>query len=564
MSTAERIVVIGGVAAGPKAAAKARRCNPRARITMVEKGRHVSYGGCGMPYLISGEVESADELMATPMGTLRTPEFFKKGKNIDVLIRHEATRIDRDAKQVEVKNLETGKTTALDYDKLVLAVGSTATKPDLPGADLKNVLGLACMEDAQTLVAALNSGKIKRAVCCGGGLVTLETVHGLVKRGVETAVVCRSDQILFRLDYEMGACARRELEKGGVAVYTGETLKAFIGKDGTVCAVETDKRRIEADMVLYAKGVKPNTKLAKEAGLAIGESGAIQVDECLRTSDPDIYAAGDCAETTHLVTGKHSYNPRGSTANKMGRVVGVNATGGSDTFPGVLGNLVLRVLNLQIGKVGLTEKEARAEGYDIETVIVPGFDKAHFYPDADRVILKLVADRKTGKLLGMQGAGHGEVVKRIDVATAMLTLGSDVYTLANLDLGYAPPFGSAMDPIITAANVMKNKLEGRAVGISPVEVKKKLDDGGDFVFLDVRNDDEYEEEHIPGTTLIPLGKLKERMGELPKDKEIIGFCAISLRAYAACLTLKANGFENVKFMDGGMAAWPYEREAKEG
>ena len=558
---AKKLVVIGGVAAGPKAAAKARRCDPTMEITIVDRDKYVSYGGCGMPYLIGGEIESKGELMETPGGVVRTPPFFKKSKNIDVLARHEALRIDRTTKKVEVKNLKTGEVFALDYDKLVLATGSSCKRPAIPGVDLANVHVLACLSDAEQILKCLRQQKPKRAVCIGAGLVTLETATGFASRGVEVTIVARSDQVLFRFDYEIGAQVRKELERNNVTVYTSETVEELIGDgDGKVTALRTDQRTIETDLVLIAKGVEPNAKLAEEAGLALGETGAIKVDSHLCTSDPDIYAAGDCVESRHLVTGKMGHHPRGSTANKQGRVVGVNVTGGDDEFPGVLGNVVLKVFDLNVGKVGLTEKGAREHGYDIETVIAPAPDKAHFYADAKRIIVKLVAERPSGRLLGAQVVGAGDAIKRIDVASAMITCGANVDTLSKLDLGYAPPYSSAMDPIITAANIMRNKLEGRAAGVSPVAVKEKLDRGDDFVLLDVRDDDEYEEEHIPNTTLVPLPQLKERLDELPKDKEIIAFCAISLRAYAACLTLQAKGFQNVKFMDGGMAAWPYETE----
>ena len=559
---AKKLVVIGGVAAGPKAAAKARRCDPAMQITIVDRGEHVSYGGCRMPYLIGGEVESRNDLLATMGGALRTPEFFRKSKNVDVLVRHEAIRIDRVAKAVVVKNLDTDEVLPLEYDKLVLATGSSCNRPAIPGCDLGNVFGLACLTDADEILKCLGEQKPKRAVCIGGGLVTLETGAALARRGLEVTVIAKSDQVLFRFDYEIAALVRKELEANGVSVYTSETVQELLGDEaGKVRAVRTDSRTIDADLVLVAKGVRPNAKLAREAGLEIGDTGAIRVDAQLRTSDPDIYAAGDCTETRHLVTGEEGYHPRGSTANKQGRVAGVNVTGGNEEFPGVLGNVVLQVFGLNVGKVGLTETEARKERFHIETVLAPAPDKAHFYPGAKRIIVKLVAERPSGRLLGAQVVGAGDAVKRIDVATAMLTCGATVDTLSKLDLGYAPPYSSAMDPIITAANIMKNKLEGRVVGLSPLAARGKVERGDDFIFLDVRNDDEYEESHIPSTTLIPLPQLRSRLGELPKDKEIVAFCAISLRAYSACLILQANGYKNVKLMDGGMATWPFETEA---
>lgn len=555
------LVIIGGVAAGCKAAAKARRCDPRLRITLIEKGRYMSYGGCGMPYLIAGEIASAKDLMATPMGTVRTPEFFKNSLNVDVLIQHEALWIDRDTKNVTVRNLQTGKTFDVGYDKLILATGSVANRPEIPGADLKYVYSLSSLAEAEQILDGLTERRPRRAVCVGGGLVTLETASGFIRRGVETTVVAQSNQLLFRFDYEVAKRVEGELRAKGALVYTGERVEEFIGDgQGRLKAVRTDKRTLEADIALVAKGVRPNVKLAKEAGLELGVTGALKVDDRLRTSDPDIFAAGDCVETTHLVTGKKVYVPRGSTANKMGRVAAINATGGDEVFPGALGNVILKVCDIAVGKVGLSERETRDEGIEVETALVPTPDKAHFYPGSKQIIIKLVAEKATGRLLGAQAVGYGEVAKRLDVAATLITCRGSVDTLSKLDLSYAPPFSSALDAIITAANVLKNKLDGCVRGISPVEVKRKLDSGETLVLLDVRGDAEYAKERIPGSVLIPLPQLMSRVSEVPRDRQVVVICGIGLRAYNAALKLRALGFTDVAFLDGGLAAWPYEKQ----
>jgi rhodanese-related sulfurtransferase len=322
--------------------------------------------------------------------------------------------------------------------------------------------------------------------------------------------------------------------------------------------VVTEKGVIEADFVVLGMGVKPNVELARTAGLEIGKTGAITVNKHMETSDRDIYAAGDCVEVINLVSGKPVFMPLGSTANKQGRVVGINVTGGRDEFPGVLGTLVFKTFDLNVGKTGLIEREARAMGYDVETVIAPGPDRAHYYPTAKLIAIKLVAERPTGRLLGAQVVGMGDVDKRIDVFAALISGGATAQSLGNLDLCYAPPYSSPIGPALTAINVMRNKLSGDARGISPLAVKKKLDQREDFVFLDVRNQNEYDEVRIPGAKLIPLGQLKERLGELPKEKEIIPFCKISLRGYEACKILDAAGFKDTKFMDGGVVTWPFE------
>lgn len=561
-SSCKRLVVIGAGAAGAKVAAKACRCDPGIQVSLIDRGRHIAYRGRGVPYLIAGEAEFQGGSRPVAGEVTRSVAALETSESVDILAEQEVTHIDRQAKEVEVRTMSSGDLRRLPYDQLVLAMGSTPIVPDRPGMDLANVFRLATMDDAEAILTCLSERRPRRVVCIGGGPVTLETVSGLTRRGLMVAIVPGSDRLLSNLDYEIAAQVRKEVEQNFVDVYTSEDVVELVGDDdGNVKGVRTDKRTLDADMVLVAKGAKPNVKLAEDAGLTIGQTGGIRVDAQLRTSDPDIFAAGDCIETVNLITGKPTYQPRGSTANKQGRVVGINVTGGRDHFPGVLGSMVLKVCDLNVGKVGLAETEARADGYDIETALVPAPDKADFMPDAKTIIIKLVAERGTGLLLGAQALGKGEVVKRIDVAASMLACGATVDTLSNLDLGSAPFFASVLDAIITTANVMRNKLEGRLFGVSPIAVKEKLDRGDDFVFLDVRTEDEYEERHIPGTVLIPQGELEARLAELPKAKEIISFCDEGYRAYHANLFLQANGFENVKLMDGSIGVWPYETEA---
>lgn len=558
----KKLLVIGGVAAGPKAAARARRLDPQMEITLVDKGQHISYAGCGLPYYIAGQVKTADNLMDTPLGQVRTPEWFKKAKNIDVLVRHEAQRIDRTNKVVEVLDLESGTARQLSYDKLVLATGTSPIVPSIPGIDLPGVFGLRCVEEAVAIRQLIDDGKVTRAVLVGGGYIGMETAEALVERGVEVTIVEKLDHILVNFDPEISRLVLKHIRQKGVQVLLGETVEGFeAGESGRVCAVKTDSRTLPADLVVVSVGVRRNTGLAQDAGLDIGPAGGIRVDSYCQTSDPDIYGAGDCVETVDVVTGRPTYMPLGSTANKMGRVAGTNVTGGHDSFPGVARTMVIKVFDQNLGRAGLIEQEAREFGLDVVTAIVPAHDRAHYYPTAKPVILKLVVNRLTGRLLGVQAVGPGDTIKRIDVAVAAITFGAKVHDVANLDLGYAPPFSSAMDPLVTAANVVRNKLEGRAVGLSPLEVKEKLDRGDDFVLLDVRNPNELDEQgRMPGATHIPLPELKSRLAELPQDKEIVAFCKISLRGYAACLSLKAKGYENVKFMDGGVVAWPFDVE----
>jgi rhodanese-related sulfurtransferase len=312
-------------------------------------------------------------------------------------------------------------------------------------------------------------------------------------------------------------------------------------------------------MVILAIGVRPNVDLARAAELAIGATGGIKVDDTLRTSDPDIYAAGDCVETTDLITGKPCFVPLGSTANKQGRVAAINICGGADRFPGVLGSTVCKVFDFCVARTGLTEAAARQHGYDTMTALVPDFDRAHYMPGAKLIVMKLVVDARTRKLLGAQAVGPGAGDKRMDVAAMALTAGMTVDQLSKADLCYAPPYATALDAIITAANVARNKLDGLVAGITSMEVKRRLDAKDDFVFLDVRSPGEHQQERLPGAVLIPLGALRSRLNELPKDKEIVAFCKVSLRGYEAAKILQGAGFTRVQIMDGGVVAWPFEK-----
>jgi rhodanese-related sulfurtransferase len=365
-------------------------------------------------------------------------------------------------------------------------------------------------------------------------------------------------QILGMLDWEIAKLVQHHMQSHGVKVLTGTKVESFEGQ-GRVRRVLTDQGTIPTDMVVLSIGVRPNVKLAQDAGLEIGARGAIKVDERMRTSDPDIYAVGDCVECKDLLTGQPCYVPLGSTANKQGRVAADNICGVDDTFPGVLGSTVCKVFDYCVARTGLTEAVAAKLGYDVVCAMAPAPDKAHFMPDAKPLLLKLVVEKNSRRLLGAQATGPGVGDKRIDVAAMAITAGMTVDQLANTDLCYAPPYAPAMDNIITAANVARNKLDGQMAGVSPIEVRRMMEDAADFVFLDVRSPAEYEQVRLPGATLIPLGVLRGRLDELPRHKDIVAFCKISLRGYEAALILKAAGFEKVRVMDGGIAMWPFEK-----
>lgn len=561
MSEPKNVVIIGGVAAGLKTAVRLRRLDASARITVVEKGRYLSYAACGMPYYVEGLVGTLDGLMDTPVGTVRNAAFFKAVKGVDVRTQTLAERIDRQGKRVCVKDLTSGRTETLAYDKLVIATGARPYMPPIDGVDLKGVYRLYTLEEADELRHAVESGAIKRAVLVGAGLIGMETAEALVARGVEVTVVEMMDHIVpALLDFETATFLTKHLKSKGVTVLTGSKVAGIEDNGrGGVGAVVTDGQRIETDMVLMAVGIRPNVDLAKDAGLDIGPTGAIAVDEHCRTSDPDIYAGGDCVECTCRITGRKIYVPLGSTANKHGRVIADNLAGRPSRFDGVAGACVFKAFDFSVARIGLTERQAREAGYDVRIALTPGPDRAHYYPTAQPILLKLIADVGTGRILGGQAVGPGECAKRIDVLATAIHYGGTIDDLPAYDLCYAPPYSAPIDNIAVAANVLRNKRDGLARSISPQEVYAKIQNGDDFVLLDVRTPPEIEQMRIddPRVITIGLGKLRDRAGELPRDKPIIPFCKISLRGYEAQVILDAAGFTDVKFMDGGIVAWPY-------
>ncbi len=557
----KKIVVIGGVAAGPKAAARLRRLDPQAEITIVERGNILSYAGCAMPYCIAGDLPDCIHLNYTALGIPRDAVYFRSAKNITVMDNSLAQSIDRQAKTVSVVNIETGAAQVLPYDKLILATGGQHIVPRLEGVQLNRIFRLGHPDDAIHIRDLLTSGAVKTAVIIGGGLIGMETTEAFVRRGVQVTIVEMLPYVLPKLlDPESAAFLTNYLCSKGVAVRAGERVERILGdQEGNVTTVVTDRGEIPADMILLAIGVRANVQLAKEAGLQIGATGGIVVNEQLLTSDPDIYAAGDAVENTQMVSGRKVYAPMGSTANKQGRVIANHIAGIADRFPGIAGTAVLKVLDYHIGKTGLTELEAREAGYKVVTAINPGNDCSHYYPDHKRVFTKMVADADTRKVLGLQVVGPGQGVKRVDVIATALYFGATVDDVANLDLGYAPPYSEAIDLVINTANIIRNKLAGVANALSPFQVKAKLDRGEDFIWLDVRTPAEFDTAHIddPRIRLMPLGNLRQQCHELPKDKEIVAFCAVSLRAYEAQRILAGEGFKDVKFMDGGFVGWPF-------
>ena len=556
-----RVVVVGGLAAGPKAAAKIKRLDPEAEVIILEKGRYLSFGTCGFPYFIEREVKDITDLMKTSTGVVRDRVFFKEVKDIDARTQSLVVGIDRDNKKVKVKDLVSGDTYDLEYDYLVLATGARPASLPVEGMHFRNIFLARTPEDAITIDRFLEEHPGVEAVVVGGGAIGLEMAEALTLRGAKVTVVEAFPRLLPPFEPEISLIVQSHLEEKGVRVLTGTKVVKFEDDgEGYVSAVVTDKGRIPAKMVLVAVGVRPNVELAKECGLKIGETGAIWVNESMQTSDPYIYAVGDCAETVNMITGERVFVPLGSSANKQGRVAAINICGGNAVFPGVVGTLILKVFDLTVARTGLSMDKAAQAGFVPERVIISGPDKPEFMPAAKPIILELIADKKTGRVLGVQAVGYGDVNKRIDVAATLLYFKATIWDVMGVDLAYAPPYAPAVDNIAKAAWAMENKLQGMMEGITSVELKKMMDEGRELVILDVRAPWECKELNLPGEVInIPLGQLRRRLDEVPRDREMVILCKSGTRGYEAYCILKAAGFENIKVLEGGLIAWPFTR-----
>ncbi len=556
----QRILVIGGVACGPKAASRVKRLLPHADVTIIEKGGIVSYGACGLPYYVEGIFSEIDMLMETPVGVKRTPAFFEKAKGVKVITRTEAVGIDLKNKTVHVKNQDSGSEEDLAYDKLVIATGGYPFRPPISGVDLKNVWFMTHPDDADSIVREIEAQGLKRAVLVGAGFIGIEMAEALVNKGLDVTITEMEDQIMPAvLDKDIATFTAKYLRQKGVKLVLGERVTAISGEDRTA-SVETEKQSIPADLVIVAVGTRPNDKLAREAGLECMERGGIVVNEYCRTSDEDIYAGGDCAVCHYVneIVENPLYVPLGSTANKHGRIIANHIAGIEKPFSGITCTSIVKAFDYTIGRTGLTEKQARDLNIDVETTMWAGPDKPHFMQDGKPFIIKMVANKRDRTLVGIQVAGMGNSAKRLDVAASAILFGGTLDQLADVDIAYAPPYGPPVDPLATCSHILTNKLDGLAAGISAFEAKERIEQG-DVVLLDVRTPDEFQAMQMPYDVVhIPLGALREKHNQLPRDKDILAFCKVSLRGYEAQRILNAVGFDRVKFIEGGLLAWPFE------
>jgi NADPH-dependent 2,4-dienoyl-CoA reductase/sulfur reductase-like enzyme/rhodanese-related sulfurtransferase len=557
-----RVVIVGGVACGPKAASRIKRLLPDCEVTMIERGGRLSYGACGLPYYVEGAFPEIAMLTETPAGVARNAAFFEKVKGFKSRTKTEAVRIDPGHGTVLLRNVETGSEEELPYDKLVLATGSRPVRPPIPGLDLKNVWTMRHLEDAESMVDRIEADGLKRAVLIGAGYIGIEMAEALRRRGLDVTMVEMFNQIMPQfLDSEMALLAAGHMRQKGVEMALGEKVLSIEG-NGKAASVRTDKRNIPADLVVIGVGVLPNDELAREAGLACAPKGGILINEFCQTSNPDIYAGGDCVVNSYAdhAIEQSFFVPLGSTSNKHGRTIADHIAGKPAPFRGITSTGVCRAFDFTIGRTGLSERQAKDLYTDVETSIWAGPDMPHYIPQSKPLIIKMSASKASRKLLGVQIVGQGDASKRLDVAASSIYFGATVDDIGNIDVGYAPPFSPPIDPIATAAHVLANKLDGIAKGLSSLAIKQRLDNSDDFILLDVRTPLEYKLMRLPYANVvhIPLGALREKAAGLPKDRDIVAFCKVSMRGYEAQLILNAAGFERVTYLEGGLVAWPFE------
>ncbi len=540
-----KILIIGGVAGGMSAATRARRMNEQARITVLEKSGFISFANCGLPYFLAGTIKDQGKLLVTDAARV------KRRFDLDVHLHTKAIRIDRAGKFVEAIDRSSGKAMRFDYDKLILAPGASPIIPPIAHVAAPNVFLLRSMEDTQSIDRWLSQHKPSRAVIVGAGFIGLEMAEALHQRGMKVTVLEKAPHALPPLDAEMAIPVADALARHGVELIAGDGLASLHAtreaEDGLVTAVQTESGRvIETDVVMLSIGVRPNTKLAQDAGLTIGASGAIAVDAMQRcTSDPDIYAVGDASEVMHGVTGQPTRIPLAGPANRQGRLAGEHAATGSAPPGGkVLGTAIVKVFDRAVGITGLNERAARQAGFDVDAAYVLPSHHAGYYPGAQSMRIKLVYDKTTGRVLGAQIVGGEGVDKRLDVIATTIHFRGTIDDLASLDLAYAPPFGSAKDAVHFAAFVAQNQQRHVTESIDADEL-----DGQQLV--DVRTPEEHRNGALTGAINIPVDELRDRTAELDPTKEIVAYCQVGMRGYIAQRMLAQLGFKNVKNLKGG-------------
>ena len=536
-----KVVIIGGVAGGATAAARIRRLDETAHIVMLERSGYISYANCGLPYFVGGEIVGEDAL------TLQTPASFFRRYRVDARVCHEAVAIDRAHKCVTVRDLEKGTTYSEPYDKLLLSPGATAAVPPAMRTADARVFTLRTVEDTLAIHAFLKAAAPRRAVVVGGGFIGLETAENLVRRGVHVTLIQLEAQVMPPLDADMAAFLHAELVRQGVDLRLSESCTAV--EAGETLTVRTDRGEYAADLLVVAAGVTPDTRLAKDAGLALGIKGSIAVDEHMRTSDPDIYAVGDAVEVRQFVTDERALVSLAGPANKQGRIAADNICGADSVYSGAQGTMVLRVFSLTAAATGINERAARAAGLEYDKVILSPASHATYYPGAQIMTMKVLFEKTTCRLLGAQIVGGEGTDKRIDVLATAMRAGMTAVQLKELDLAYAPPYSSAKDPVNMAGFMAENVVTGKVKQFGYAE-EEALPRDGSVTLLDVRTPAEYARGHAPGFVNMPVDDLRGRLGEVPRGKAVYVMCQSGLRSYLACRILAQNGADCYNFTGG--------------
>ena len=533
-----QVLVLGGVAAGTKAAAKLMREDRSCEVTVLTKGKDISYAGCGLPYYVGGVIQAKSQLI------VNTPENFAALTGASVKTETEAVAVHADRHVVEAKDLNTGEVAEYGYDKLVIATGASPFVPSIQGLGLKNVFVMRTPDDAIGLREAVEAGEIKRAVVAGGGFIGLEVAENLALKGVRVSVIDFAPHVLPSfLDPELCEYVENRMAEAGVMPMTGVALEGVEG-DGKVEKVLTSRRGMKADALVLAIGIRPNTGFLEGSGIEMYK-GTILTDQYLRTNVPDVYAAGDCAMVANRQTGKAAWSPMGSTANIAGRVLAKDIAGKEIAYPGVLGTGVAKLPGgLNAGRTGLTETAARAEGCDVETVVAVVDDKAHYYPGAGSFIVKLTADKASRKLLGVQVLGAGAVDKITDIGVTAISLGATVDQLAVMDFAYAPPFSTAIHPFAHSVNILMNKLDGELETFTPAEFAAGAAEGYEIIDCAV-------EPSLPGKKYLNLTKVDGEVPGLGREDKLLLVCAKGKRAYLTQNRLKFYGYVNTRVLEGG-------------
>ncbi len=526
-----KTVIIGGVAGGASAAARLRRLDEKSNIIILERGDYVSFANCGLPYYIGGAITDKNNL------TLQTPESFRARFNIDIRVNSEALKIDSKAKTIEVKNLKTGESYTESYDNLILSPGAEPIRPSIEGADNDIVFTLRNIPDTLKIKQYIENAKPKSAVVVGGGYIGVEMAENLKEAGLKVSIVELADHLIAPLDFDMAADVHRYIKTKGIALYLNNGIKAI---DGHTVILQNGK--IDADMVIMSVGVRPETVLAQDCGIKTNQRGSIIVDENMKTNIPDIYAVGDAVEVEDFITKSPAFIPLAGPANKQGRIAADNIAGFDSKYNGTQGSAVLKLFDMTVATTGLNEKAAKSAGIDYDKTYTYSGSHASYYPGASNMSIKALWDKKTLKILGAQIVGFDGVDKRMDVIAAAIRFGAKITDLTNLELCYAPPFGSAKDPVNMLGFVAENITTGKVKQFFWHDVERLPRDGS-VTLIDVRTVTEVSRGKIDGFINIPLDSLRERIGEIPKDKPVYVHCHSGLRSYIAYRILVGNGYD---------------------